>query len=267
VSVRSRLAKLDRSLPPREAVLLWFETASRYPSLSDYSRACLTQDNPRAYLGQIHGRVVASVADALAGERPPAIARATRLALRDAVFLYQLVLVLNATVADFAQLAYLRSLVVVRGLGPLMADVLSEDAEARRVDPDGARRVDIAWESWLESAEALVADVRVERIARASLDEVYFGGRSVLLPDAAEAWQGLVEQADRLAQIAEELREPYRTRAGIPPGWVMASEPADLAKRARWRAIQLADDARVAGFMFLGEDQPARAIVERELRG
>jgi hypothetical protein len=207
------------------------------------------------------------VNEAMAGESAAEIARATRIALRDAAFLYHLVLTLNVTAEEVTKLAFLRSVILVREIGPLMGQPLSEDVEARKVDPEGARRIDADWQSWRECVEALVGEVQAERIARSSLDDGYYDGQSVLLPEASDAWTELTEQADRLEQMVEQLREPFRTRAGIPTEWVMTGPPEEIASRVRARARELTDAARIAAFTFLGEDERAMAIAERRLRG
>ena len=266
MTATARLARLERSLAPRDAVLLWFETARKYRSLTDYARSILGQGDPAPHMTWIQDQVVSSVTEALAGKGPLEIEREIWLSLRDAMFLYHLVVVLNVTAGEYALLAQLRSRVLVAELGPLVMDPLSEDVVARRANPENARRVDRSWQLWRESTEAWVSDVRLEQLARSALDDAYFGGRPVLFDAVAEDWMQLGQQADRLQSSVETLREPFRTRAGFHRQCLLPKPASSIASRAGARAAELADDARIAAFGALGERHRALRIVERRLR-
>jgi hypothetical protein len=266
MSTDRRVAKLEHALPARHAVRLWFEAAIQYPSLAAYARSCLDQDDPTADLTRIHDQVVASVTEALRGKSRVEIPRLVRVALRDAAFLYQLVLILNTTAAEIARLGALRSLVLVGQLGQLVSDPMYEPGAARRADPEAARAIDAAWQTWRETTESFVGEVEVEALARATLDDAHFGGRPVLFAEVAEDWIRLVEQADRLQFLVGTMREPFRTRAGFhrrPP--LLPATSSTIADRARSRAADLADDARIAAFEFFGEHHLAAAIAQRRL--
>jgi hypothetical protein len=266
MTARRRLDKLEHSLGPAEAVLRWLEEAHRFPSIVEYARA--TIDLPESAQPSI--RITEQVAAAIRGTRKARsdeeLGLAVRRAIGDAVFLYQLVFILNQTAADFAQVAVLRSLVLVGQLDHLVMEPLSQDLAARRADPDGARATDTAWRTWRASTAAFVRDVRVEQAARSALGGRYFAGRSVLFAEVAEDWTRLGDQADRLDVIVETLREPFRTRAGFGLRRVLPAKPGVISGPARSRAAELADDARIAAFEALDERPRAIALAEARLR-
>ena len=232
----------------------------------EYARA--TIDLPESAQPSIRTieQVAAAIRRTRRGRTDEELERAVRRGIGDTVLLFQLVFILNQTAADFAHLAILRSLVLLGQLDHLVTDPLSEDVAARRADPEGARQVDTAWRTWRASVEELVRDVRVEQAARSALDETYFAGRSVLFAEVAEHWTQLGDQADRLDSIVETLREPFRTRAGFGLRHVLPAKPGLIADRARSRAAELADDARIAAFEIFGDRPRAIAIAESRLR-
>ena len=266
MTARRRLDKLEHSLGPKEAILRWLEEAHRLPSIVEYARATIDLPESAQPSIQITEQVEAAIRRTRRGRSDDELERAVRRAIGDAVFLFELVFILNQTAADFAQVAVLRSLVLGGHLDHLVIDPLSEDLAARRADPEGARGVDMAWRTWRASVEELVRDVRVEQAARSALDETYFAGRSVLFAEVAEDWTRLGEQADRLDAIVETLREPFRTRAGFGLRRVLPANPGLVATRARARAAELADEARIAAFEILGDRPRAIAIAELRLR-
>jgi hypothetical protein len=266
MTARRRLDKLEHSLGPTEAILRWIEEAHRFPSIVEYARATIDLPDSAQPSIRITEQVAAATRGTRKGRSDEELGLAVRRAIGDAVFLYQLVFILNQTAADFAQVAILRSLVLVGQLDHLVTEPLSQDLAARRADPDGARGIDTAWRTWRASTEAFVRDVRVEQAARSTLDGRYFAGRSVLFADVAEDWTRLGDQADRLDMIVETLRGPFRTRAGFGLRRDLPAKPGVVAGRARSRAAELADDARIVAFEVLGERPRAIALAEARLR-
>jgi hypothetical protein len=266
MTARRRLDKLEHSLGPREAVLRWLEEAHRFPNIVEYARATIDLAESAQPSIRVTEQVAAAIRGARKGRSDEELRLAVRRAIGDAVFLYQLVFILNQTAADFAQVAVLRSLVLGGHLDRLVIDPLSEDLAARRADPEAARQIDTAWRTWRASVEELIREVRVEQGARSALDETYFAGRSVLFADVAEDWTQLGDQADRLDSVVETLREPFRTRAGFGLRRVLPTKPGVIAGRARSRAAELADEARIAAFEILDERPRAIALAESRLR-
>ncbi|MDR3470091.1 MAG: hypothetical protein P4M09_00100 [Devosia sp.] len=266
MTARRRLDRLEQSLGPKEAILRWLEEAHRFPSVVEYARATIDVPESSQPSIRIIEQVAAAVHRTRRGRSDDELERAVRRGIGDTVFLFQLVFILNQTAADFAQLAMLRSLVLVGHLDHLVTDPLSEDVAARRADPEGARGIDTAWRTLRASVEELVGDVRVEQAARSDLDQAYFAGRSVLFAEVAQAWTRTGEQVDRLDSIMETLREPFRTRAGFGLRHVLPAKPGLIMARAQSRAAELADNARIAAFEIFGDRGRAIVIAESRLR-
>jgi hypothetical protein len=266
MTARRRLDKLEHSLGPTEAILRWLEEAHRFPSIVEYARASIDLPEPTQPSIRIIEQVAAAIRRTRRGRTDDELERAVRRGIGDTVFLFQLVFVLNQTAADFAQLAMLRSFMLLGQLNHLVTDPLSDDLAVRRADPEGARGNNTAWRIWRASIEELVRDVHVEQAARSALDETYFADRSVLFAEVAQAWTQLEDQAARLDTIMETLREPFRTRAGFGLRRALPAKPGLIAGRAQSRVAELADDARIAAFEILGDRARAIAIAESRLR-
>jgi hypothetical protein len=266
MTARRRLDKLEHSLGSTEAILRWIEEAHRFPSVVEYARATIDLPDSAQPPIRITEQVAAAIRGARKARSDDELGLAVRRAIGDAVFLYQIVFILNQTAADFAQVAVLRSLVLVGQLDRLVTDPVSEEQDARRANLPAARQVDRAWQVWRESTEALVSEVRVEQAARSGLEKAYFAGGAVLFADVAEDWTRLGDQADRLNTIVTTLREPYRTRAGFRRRRILPKEPGSIASRAQSRKAELADDARIAAFEALGLRPRAIALAEARLR-
>jgi hypothetical protein len=267
MSTRGRIAKLERSHRPASAVLMWVQSVNQYPSLDDFVRACIDEGQGTTDLDRLRDRVVASVTDALKGEPPAELARATGIALRDAYFLYHLVLVLNSSVLEFARAAALDTLVLIHEAGSLGRDPLSDDVKVRRADREGANRVDAAWNAWQVAVDAILDDVRAEERVRTIVLDRYFDGQAVLFTQFARSWATLEALADlldrkRVERAPRPVRRPARRRGRHNPD--AQSDP--MESRAASRANELIDDARIATYDKMGEHERAMAILESRFR-
>jgi hypothetical protein len=161
VTTRERVTALERAVPASRAVLYWFTRANKSRSILAYVRSCLEQDDPNADFARIHAHVVRAASHAQRIQPPRERGRAISVALRDAAFAYQLILVLNATMNHFADRARLRSLLLVGEMGRLI-DHASDEPNPSQDQTGSAEHPDAGWQRWRESVEAFVDDVCVE---------------------------------------------------------------------------------------------------------
>jgi hypothetical protein len=166
---------------------------------------------------------------------------------------------------NFADLAQLRSLVLVGEMGRLI-ERASDEPNAGEGQAGSAEPPDGGWQRWRESVEAFVDDVCVEGEARTSLHDRYFEGRQVLFAEILEQWTPVIDQADRLSSMVENLPEPFRARAGFDRPAILPTQPGSIDDRAGRRAVELADEARIAAFESLGERRRAMTRLQRRLR-
>jgi hypothetical protein len=248
-----RVAKLEGTLQPREAVLHWLAEAQSYPGVVEYLRSQVVGlPVEAAPISVISSRVVAAVRAERKGQPREDSDRAVHRAQGDAVFLFCLVVVLNSQALEVARVEGLRAAAVFYWMGTLLG---GPHGPPEPKEHAGERRD--AWRSWRTTVDRLVADVRVETEARAELERRYLSGHPVLFPDGATAWAGHVELVERLLGLAEVI-EPARPTKRPSGG-------ESLAARVEALATRLADDARVKAYELLGERERAVSIMERRL--
>ena len=248
-----RLAKLEASLTPQEAVLAWLAEA-RGMTFVDHARAIADAPVEASPLSVIGARVVAAVRAERKGQPRSEIERAALRAQGDAVFLFCLVVHLNRRAFEVAELEGLRAACAVFWMRSLLGE--RDKLPADEGDAQGRRD---AWRNWHNLIDKLALDVRVEIAARTRLEQLYLEGHEVLFADAATEWGGYVASVDGLARLADNLRsvepgKPPRQRTGAADALIDA-----LADR-------LADDARVRAFEVLDDRERAVSIMERRLR-
>lgn len=115
-----RLAKLESTLAPREAVLAWLMDARQFPSLIDHVRSIAELPVEAAPLSVIGDRVEASVRASMKGQPRDAISDEVRRAIGDGAFLFTLALHINGQTLEFAQLEGLRASAVFFWMGSLL---------------------------------------------------------------------------------------------------------------------------------------------------
>jgi hypothetical protein len=254
-----RVAKVEGSLQPREAVLAWLADAQQFPTLEAQARSIADQPVEAAPLSVISARVVAASRETLQGRPRDELERAVRRAVGDAVFLFSLVMVLNLRAFEVSKVEGLRATATFWW----MAALFGGPHEPPASEADARERRD-AWRLWRSVVDRLMTELRVEAAARTSLERRYLAGHDVLFADAATAWAGYVEFVEHLGGRAEILApgEPAKAGRRKPEG----SGPGDsLDAQAEALAGRLADDARVKAYEILGERERAVAIMERRL--
>ena len=116
-----RVAKLEGTLQPREAVLHWLAEAQGYPGVVEYLRSQIVgQPVEAAPISVITGRVVAAVRAERKGQPREDVDRAVHRAQGDAVFLFCLVVVLNGRALEVARVEGLRAAAVFYWMGTLL---------------------------------------------------------------------------------------------------------------------------------------------------
>jgi hypothetical protein len=257
MTLAARLARLEATTTPRDAVLAWLAEAQQFPTLPDYLAAL--RDAPREAwpLVRLAGQVETAVRARVKGT-PQQVWGAVRRAVGDACFLVELVLQCNRAAHEVRDSAGLRWALLTKWSG-----LLSAEAElarlTRRADAEHAAR---EAQDWRDALALALTTLYAEEVARASLERRYFAGQGVLFPGLAQAWAELLERLEWLAEHAEQLHGP----AG-PDGATL--DPAELRARAAegaaQRASELADLARIAALELLGERERALAVLERRI--
>jgi len=254
-----RLAKVEGSLHPQEAVLAWLAEAQQFPNIVAQARSIADQPVEAAPLSVIGARVEAAVREKLKGRPRDELERAVRRAVGDAVFLFCLVLILNEQAHETARVEGLRATATCWWMGALLGG-----PHGPPVSDTDAREQRDAWRLWRSVVDRLTTDVRVDAEARASLEGRYLAGHDVLFADAATAWAGHVDFVERLGGLAEIIAPGEPAKAGRrKPG---RSGPGDsLDARVEALVSRLADDARVKAYEVLGDRERAVSIMERRL--
>lgn len=85
-----RLHKLEMSLTPKQAAILWMTEAHRFSSLYEYMVWLRDKPKSAAPLYRLHDQMEQAVTEAMKGKSRDDIRRAVRTAYRDAAFLYYL---------------------------------------------------------------------------------------------------------------------------------------------------------------------------------
>lgn len=263
MTAKRRLARLEGALSPKAATLLWLTEAHRFATLPAYVAWLIDQPVEAAPLVRIPEQAETAVRVALRGEPREAVQGAMRQAVRDAVFLVELVIRLNLATEEATRVEGLRYAALFWEMRALTAEAeLEKGTDGSRGGRPIARRA-AAW-------RAAVADWRtslaVADEARRLLERRYLDGRGALFPDLSRDWEKLRETGDRLAEMAEALPGLGDGRPRRRRPQVLSPRRATVASRAAEQAGCLADTAREAALDLLGDTEGAVAIAERRLR-
>jgi hypothetical protein len=269
-AAKRRLAKLEGSLPPRAAVLLWLEEAHAFPTLPAYIRSLLGKPLDEYPAERIIERVETAVRADMRGQPRASVEKAVRDRLRDAFFLFELAEKMNLKTAETVELEGLRLALLTCQRRCLE---LEAEVPEYREFPYGGRSLAERWPEWREAVSAFLSGLYEAEEVRLVLERRYLDGHPCLFPELAGEWETLVGHAEGLASVAglvsaapgQEAAKRGSKRARSPRLNVDALRAAARAK-APAQVAHLVDNARFDTFELLGDVTAATTIVERRLR-
>jgi hypothetical protein len=265
VTAERRLARLESALSPKTATLLWLSEAHGFGSLEAYVGWLIDQPISAAPLERVPGQSERAVRAAMRGQPREAVREAAHQAIRDAVFLVELVIRLNGATVELTRLEGLRYAVLHWQMRAFSAEASLSGAGASRQATAAAVA---SWRTWGADVTALFARLQAAEEARVHLERQYLDGHHALFPDAIQDGARLREGAERLAGLGDSLSPlmeghlPARRRSKVDLEAVRSGARA----QAPALAARLVDEARFATLDVLGDGAAASAIAARRFR-
>lgn len=258
-----RLAKLEGAVSPKAATLLWLAEAHRFRSLPAYVDWLIDQPISAAPLERVPEQARAAAVAATRGLPREVVREATHQAVRDAIFLVELVLRLNIVAGEATHLEGLRYAALFWEMRALTAEAELETGSA---GPQGRRIIARRWVAWRDAVAGWLTNLYLAEETRLLLERRYLDGHSVLFPDLGRDWDTLRETGARLAALADALPALGDGRSRSRRLQDLTPRRTSVADRAAAQAACLADTAREAALDLLGDTEGAVAIAERRLR-
>lgn len=266
------LAKLEGALSPKAATLLWLAEAHRFGSLPAYVDWLIDQPISVAPLERVPAQVRAAALEALRGLPREVVREAAHQAVRDAIFLVELVLHLNSVAEETIRIEGLRYAALFWEMRAITAEAELTRRNRSRADRSASRLVE-RWQAWCTATATLLTGIYAAGEARLLLECRYLDGHPALFPDATADWDRLREGAERLGSLGDALRPLMEGRRRAPRSAEIEPSDPDLdSLRSGSRtsapivAARLVDEARAATLDVLGDAGSSTALVARRLR-
>jgi len=278
-----RLDRVESSLTPKQAVILWMQEAHQFPSLDDYVKSLAGKPESAFPLWRLPEQVEGAARDAMKGQAKPVVEAAVRGAVRDVVFLFFLHQQLNRKAME-EQRAWILLLVVLaeRLHGMIREEYLRATLQevATRVDmetPNRRRRGLLRnlralakeherkagrLKEWQALAERFLAELYAFQQLVTLVSRRHFDGCQALFPDPAQGLSEVVHSAEQLVSVFNDTPGENAERACV----VNLEAPRRRAgKDAARQASCIVDMAKAEALDFMGEKQASLALVERYL--
>jgi hypothetical protein len=193
------------------------------------------------------------------GQPREAVKEAAHQAVRDAIFLVELVLRLNGLAEEMTRIEGLRYAVLFWEMRAISAEAELARRSRSRAGRERSSLVE-RWQAWRVTTTGLLIGICAAEEARMLLERRYLDGHPALFPDAIADWQRLRDSVERLASLGDALRPLMEGRRRTPRSAKTRDPDPDLvALRAAARsmapavATRLVDEARVATLDVLGD--------------
>jgi len=221
VTLDRRLAKVDEQLLPLELVLRWLNEAHAAAGFSAYLDGLLELPLDETPLNLLFTSAERSMKARFNGRDSPESRRALRVAIQQVVLRFELVMRANVLVGEQYERAGL-----LQALFASQLAMLGYSAKADGID-DAWR---LSFATVRDNAFHCVDGLLATKAARATVERRYFAGQSILFPDLVAAEAITIAEAQRLAVIADALRE----RDGVAPFVMPAQTSSRGLKRVTW---------------------------------
>jgi hypothetical protein len=180
MTTERRLAKLEGALSPKAATLLWLAEAHQFGSLPAYAVWLIDQPISAAPLERVPGQARAAAVAALRGQPREAVRVAAHQAVRDAIFLVELVLKLNLAAEETIRIDGLRYAALFWEMRAISAETRLETARAPRGTSAGHTA---RWAAWRDAVANLIGSLCTAETNRAHLERRYLEGTPTLFAD------------------------------------------------------------------------------------
>jgi len=247
---KKRIDKVETSLTPKQAVLLWMEESHSHGSIWAYALWLKEQPDSAYPLVRMPQQVREAVRAAMKGESREVVGRYVDSAERDVAFLFKLVYLVNARVIDdsrstaFAFLWLLEKLKTLRG--EKGKDFIKEAG------------------AWREYTRLVMGEVDAVHGAVDAIARRYFDSRVILSPDLAkerrdtlEAWDKVIEMYNGMVEERVDQKKVKELLLDREKEWI-SNEPAVQTK-----AAFLVDLAKAEALGLLGEHERAGTLMDK----
>jgi hypothetical protein len=205
-SSKRRLDKLQVSLTPKQAILLWMEEAHQYDTMEQYARSLKGGPNSAWPLATLPEQVAVGVQQALKGQAREGVSRGMRQAVRDVLFLFHLHQQVNRKLIE-KQEAFLFRLRWLRAeLGRLCYQKKVGQASPSGIPTGVPKHQDLT--RWQKEAELFLGELQGLRLAVMAISKRYFGGHDLLFPALTEGLSHLVKAMEVLVEMFNEDLAP-----------------------------------------------------------
>jgi hypothetical protein len=207
---RRRIDRIQGSLTPRQAVLLWLDEASQFGTMRGYVHSLQGQPTSVFPLFRLPEQVEGSVRAAMKGQPREQLEQGVRAGIRDVAFLYYLVIQVNGRELAERRANCLQLMLMVERLRSFLSDEALVGERHRQ---------------WLEFVESLASRLYAFDAAVQRIGQQYLDGRRPLFPDSAESLQSLIDQLEGMIELYNDrLGDEEPRRRG------KASKPVDVRR-------------------------------------
>jgi hypothetical protein len=258
-SSKRRLDKLEVSLTPKQAILLWMEEAHQYDTMEQYVRSLKPGPDSAWPLAELPDKVSKAVEQAMKGRPRQEVARVARQAIRDVLFLFHLHQQVNQKFMEEDRHYWTRALLLSTELDALRRERFLRDRMTWNwfrvgmelpypLDPETAAAVDAAKEHYVRTWELLeegdditgwVLDYFVEQGESELPDQAYS------LQDGGKLRSSIVPSEQEVRGLFSEDGESQKFLAGEDYSYGLAGV-TDQEFEAKWDAVFQAVKALVA---------------------
>lgn len=249
MTLARRVATIEASLSPTQFVVRWLDEAHAFGDIESYVRSLLDAEPGELPLDRLVRETAGGIRATMRGKRGEVMSGAIRMAIREVVFRFELVMRINMTAHGLLE----RQALLDAALAAQVALLTSAGPDKRGTtyrDRLASRR---------DTLMACVDELLAAQEARTIVELRYLAGHAALFPTMATAWDVQLKSTKGLAVMALGLAEHDGCPAFVP------ADPDAISVRAVTVVADLVEPAKSTALEKLGDGVQALGIAQRWL--
>lgn len=266
-----RLDKIENSLTPIQAVILWLQEIQQYRNVVEYVQYLRGQPESAAPITRITRQIDLTVRESMKGRPREVVENAVHQAVRDVCFLIKLHHKVN-----FKVLENQKAWTLMVALLAEMQNRMLTEATFHKVLRDKKIRINREMRIWTRKRDQNAIDFQVWQGATARflvelysfrdtaafINRHYFDGHIILFPDSEPCVADLIEETEKLVGMFNDLCMEEQARRYRIDLEVIQKGISDSSKA---QTTYLVDMAKAEALDAMGEDRAATELVARYL--
>ena len=243
-----RIEKVQSSLTPKQAAILWLDELAKFPNLIEYVSHVHSLPPGNAPLERLPHQIEQAVRQSMKGSPEKEIWPEVRLGVRDVAFLIHIALNTNYKMLSRQREYHLLSMALSHWLHRL---ILKDAFDCRRDEK-------VHLKNWVDDAEGSLMELYGFQKAINAMSTQYFDGHPVLFPELSEYLRDIVKRIEGQTELFNKMFSGKKRCKRID------LDSLRNAIKVGPEFVEIVEQSKAEALILIGERESAMELMEKQ---